>query len=568
MKYNTDRVKMINWSFEEVPVGSVTAGGEIGRRMALAADKILHHMDLDGVFLEPFRNRRAEPAVPGGFAGSGMLLDALVKAAAQGVGGDEMRRCKERFLAALTAAQSEDGAITIFRDGPGFWDNHDQAYMIQGLVRDFLWFGNASSLEAAVRLGRFLIGRRSGVTLGLEQAFLMLGEVSGDSRYLEYCRREFRIAEPLDVYDRLTEVNGNAHVYTMTARVLAQLEYARLTGDFNPAVSDGIRQLYDRVLRGGFSSVTGSCSGGIFWGEIWDDSQIGLGRWGETCASAYLMRLSAAMTAMTGETIYGDLFERICFNAFFGAQSADGLRYRYFSPFNEPGDWYDRDSYCCPNNFRRMVFELPQAVYFRAPDGVVVNLYTDSAYRDGSFRILQRTAYPLDGEVHLTVDAPEGSVMRFRIPRWCADPVVRHGGREFHPEPGTLFALRGGWRREPLVELSFPMPVRLVRGSRAQAGRVAVMRGPLVYALEQERNRLPRVLLDVLAIGDGGRFVPEEEAIRFNCTEEFRSRQQRTVSFTRFSEENRSRTFFPLLPGAAPTVEDELYRSTVDSSRG
>ena len=49
-----------------------------------------------------------------------------------------------------------------------------------------------------------------------------------------------------------------------------------------------------------FSSVTGSCSGGIFWGEIWDDSQIGLGRWGETCASAYLMRLSAAMTAMTG----------------------------------------------------------------------------------------------------------------------------------------------------------------------------------------------------------------------------------------------------------------------------
>lgn len=267
MKYNIDRVKMINWSFEEVPVGSVTAGGEIGRRMALAADKILHHMDLDGVFLEPFRNRRAEPAVPGGFAGSGMLLDALVKAAAQGVGGDEMCRCKERFLAALTAAQSEDGAITIFRDGPGFWDNHDQAYMIQGLVRDFLWFGNASSLEAAVRLGRFLIGRRSGVTLGLEQAFLMLGEVSGDSRYLEYCRREFRIAEPLDVYDRLTEVNGNAHVYTMTARVLAQLEYARLTGDFNPAVSDGIRQLYDRVLRGGFSSVTGSCSGGIFWGR-------------------------------------------------------------------------------------------------------------------------------------------------------------------------------------------------------------------------------------------------------------------------------------------------------------
>ncbi|MBI2435589.1 MAG: glycoside hydrolase family 127 protein, partial [Candidatus Hydrogenedentes bacterium] len=48
--------------------------------------------------------------------------------------------------------------------------------------------------------------------------------------------------------------------------------------------------------------------------------------------------------------------------------------------------------------------------------------------------------------------------------------------------------LRRTWSPGDRVEVSLPMPLRLVRGRVAQAGRVAVMRGPVVYCLNREKN--------------------------------------------------------------------------------
>ena len=49
--------------------GSVAVGGEIGRRMDVTLEKMLHHTDIDGVFARHFRNRKEKPDEPGGFAG-------------------------------------------------------------------------------------------------------------------------------------------------------------------------------------------------------------------------------------------------------------------------------------------------------------------------------------------------------------------------------------------------------------------------------------------------------------------------------------------------------------------
>ena len=135
----------------------VFIGGELRHRMELTADKMLHGIDIERTFVRHFRERKAEPDVPGGFAGYGMFLDAIVKAAAHGIGGDELRAFKSHRLAELIDTQTPDGAITIFDGKIGFWDNHEQAYLIQALVLDHRHFGAASSLAAAIRLGDFLI---------------------------------------------------------------------------------------------------------------------------------------------------------------------------------------------------------------------------------------------------------------------------------------------------------------------------------------------------------------------------------------------------------------------------
>ena len=50
--------------------------------------------------------------------------------------------------------------------------------------------------------------------------------------------------------------------------------------------------------------------------------------------------------------------------------------------------------------------------------------------------------------------------------------------------PGQILRLPRVWRKGDRVECDFPMEVRTVRGRKRQAGRFAVMRGPVVYALD------------------------------------------------------------------------------------
>ena len=53
---------------------------------------------------------------------------------------------------------------------------------------------------------------------------------------------------------------------------------------------------------------------------------------------------------------------------------------------------------------------------------------------------------------------------------------------------GTYFALTRRWQAGDQIELEMPMPFRLVRGRQSQLGRVAVMRGPVVFCLSRQRN--------------------------------------------------------------------------------
>ena len=464
--------------------GEVTVGGEVGHRMSVTLGKMLHHTDIEGTFTRHFRHRKAKPDEPGGFAGYGMFLDALVTAAAHGIGGAETVRAKTRLLAELGELQSPDGRITMFSGAPGFWDNHEGAYLIQALCRDHRWFGTAASLETARRLGDALIADGAFPTLGSETAYLLLYEETKDRRYRDWLEKSAAIGDGIDAYDRKVKVNGVQHVYTWLARALAQLQYADAVEADLPtraALSAAAEEALRRA-RGPYLSVTGSITGTPRWGELWDATQAGLGKWGETCASAYLMRLAAKALERAPDGACGDLFERVMFNAFFSAQSADGLRYRYWTPFNERAPWYDRDTYCCPNNYKREVFEIPDAVFFRMQDGLAVNLYADAALKAEDVAVTMRTAYPDDGRVVLDV-AMKGRVLRLRIPAWCTNATVSAAGEPARAAAPGWFDVERSFAKPVRVVLDLPMPIRLVPGCRAQEGRVAVMRGPCVYAL-------------------------------------------------------------------------------------
>ena len=544
--------------------GEIRVGGEIGRRMDVTVGKMLHHTDVEKVFAGHFKNRKEKPDEPGGFAGYGMFLDALVKAAAHGIGGEEAVELKKRLFRELALAQTEDGQITMFLKEPGYWDNHENAYMIQALVRDGLWFGEGSSLDTAKRLADSLIVRKSWVTLGTETAFNLLYGATREQRYLDYLRDACFLDQPFEDYDAKLQVNGVQHVYTWIARSIGQMEYAELVGRLSPDDRTRYGAPAQEALRrahGPYLSITGSITGKPHWAELWDASQIGLGNWGETCASAYLMRLCAKMSEWDGDSGLYDLYERVMYNAFFSAQSEDGLRYRYFTPFNTLSTWWDRDTYCCPNNYKRMVFEIPDAVFRKAGKGLAVCLFAPAELRSDGYDVKMATGYPEDGKVVIDVKmAPGEKSLYLRIPKWCALAHLSIGAEEQYAPSGWC-EIRRDFSKGTRVTIEMPMPVRLVRGSRAQEGRVAVMRGPCVYALDAELNGIakPDYEIDLWDLDVAHKLLWSQDKHAVEAVLKFRHRKrtEKRVLLTRYCSERKIRTYFEPV-GPCDAVEDEI----------
>jgi hypothetical protein len=189
--------------------------------------------------------------------------------------------------------------------------------------------------------------------------------------------------------------------------------------------------------------------------------------------------------------------ERLVFNTLFGAQSPEGRRIRYYTPFDGPRRYFETDTYCCPNNYRRAIATLPQLIYYRVDSGLAVNLYTASnaevaLERGLTVKLEQETEYPSGSQVVLRVDPshPAPFPLWLRIPAWCPNPNVSVNGQPSQPAAasGRFLVLQREWKAGDQVKLDLPMNGRWVKGRQAQAGRVALMRGPQLFCLNRARH--------------------------------------------------------------------------------
>lgn len=487
-----------------VDVRHVKVGGEIGRRIDVTCANNLMVLDLEKDFLPPFQTKdRAE-----GYIGLGKTIDAAVRLAAY-TGDPAVLERKRKLVAAAIAAQEPDGYLGLVRpDARVFtlWDIHEMSYLVYGLTSDCRFFGEQASLEAARKLANYLIDRWSAepdrkpgdgtitvhmAVTGVESAMLALHNATQERRYLDFCVQMRKLPEwsARIVTGRHGQIEG--HAYAHMCRCIAQLRLSRLQPDerlLKPA-----HDVIDFLTGHDGLVITGSCGDH----ECWHDTQEGTINLGETCATAYLIRMLDELLRMEGKPLYGDLMERAIYNALFAAQSPDGRQIRYYSPFDGPRDYFKGDTYCCPCNYRRIVAELPGMVCYRAGDGVAVNLYTPSTVTmvlaaDNAVTIRQETKYPHEGAVVLNVDPaqPAEFKLRLRVPRWCDTPTVAVNGEPFKvtTEPGQFMVIGRRWQAGDTVHLELPMKWRLVKGRQAQAGRVAVMRGPLVFCLNPARH--------------------------------------------------------------------------------
>lgn len=227
----------------------------------------------------------------------------------------------------------------------------------------------------------------------------------------------------------------------------------------------------------------------------------------ETCASVANAMWNWRMLLITGEARFADVLELALYNGALAGISLDGKKFFYTNTLRQVKDlpfelrWSrQREPYiscfCCPPNIVRMIAESQNYAYGLTEEGVCVTLYGSSVLetklRDGSpIRLTQETDYPWDGKIAITVgvDAKREFPILLRVPGWAEGAVAKVNGKSTAeaPAPGKYFTIRRDWSDGDLIEIEFPMPVRLMEAhplAEELRNQAAVMRGPIVYCLE------------------------------------------------------------------------------------
>ena len=522
-----------------IPVGlthSEMSGGELDRRIMDLIEKNYMVLDLDRDWLDKFRNRTDRGDKSCVYYGIGKVLDAG-SLFAEYTGDPKVAERAQYIMDQLRSSRDADGYLGFWNVEPNNHQNvvnwllHEQEYINLALVRNYRVTGNPQALADAKIMADYIMrmfpanDRKEhlippGTALaGITEGFVELYRVSGEGKYLEFARTlqyepHWYYLKPFDAWEKHIAQAGY-HVYVMLSRLYSDTELYRLIGGEDYLKKSlWMKQELLEQGRGGLL-VTGSTS----QGEHFTYNQDGAGPVEESCVTAYLLRWMDSLMRLEGDMRYGDIMERTIYNALFGAQSPDGRRICYFTPFTGKREFQQRDNYCCNGNFRRAVAEVPRKVYYRTPDGgIALNLFTSSAktfdVNGKPVGIKQETAYPNSGEVKLSFacSEPVEFAFQFRTPRWAEKMTCAVNGAPCPPDtsqPGCA-VIRRVWKSGDTLVFSIPMGWRFARGRGLQDGRVALLRGPVLFTFSATLNadvlkRCPNprdLVLDPTSIGD------------------------------------------------------------------
>ncbi|HVS66288.1 MAG TPA: beta-L-arabinofuranosidase domain-containing protein [Thermoanaerobaculia bacterium] len=376
----------------------------------------------------------------------------------------------------------------------------------------------------------------------VELALVKLADVTGERRYLELARffldqrghphdtGEEPEESPLSRYD--VPVYRQDHLPVTEQReavghsVRAMYLYTGMADVASRMEGTGYERALDSLWRDVIGAKT-YLTGGIgardtfeSFGEPYELPNDTA--YAESCAAVGLELWNHRMFLRSGDVRYVDVMERILYNGALAGISEEGDLFFYTNPLASSGD-HERRPYfrtaCCPGNLARLMGTLPGYVYAsstsRRGDVLYVNLFVAGRatveLAGGEVKVRQETRYPWEGRVRIELDPGEDRELevRVRVPGWARGEVVPSDLYRFDDELAANDALepvvrvdgdagpleiRDGWattrrvfRSGDLIEIELPMPVRLVRAHErveADAGKIALQRGPVVYAVE------------------------------------------------------------------------------------
>ena len=302
----------------------------------------------------------------------------------------------------------------------------------------------------------------------------------------------------------------------------------------------------------------------------------------ESCAALGLALFAHRMLLLENDAKYASVAERAIYNGFMSSVSLDGRGFFYTNPLEIlphmltcntsvknknplhlpiPQRQEVFDCSCCPPNIVRFIPSIANFIYTKSEDTVFVHQFMESRASlnvgGKEIEITQKTAYPYDGKVTITVRG--GAIkLAVRVPEWCDCYNSVKNGYMYYEISDT----------ESEICLDFQMKPRFVYASTEvleDGGKCALTYGPLVYCMEgcDNEHHLRNIVIDtegeVTAGYDEGLGVPTLSADAYA-----RQRTGALYSFDKGEAKKIKANFIPYFAFANRGVQEmqvwSLYR--------
>ncbi|WP_130838452.1 glycoside hydrolase family 127 protein [Lachnoclostridium sp. Marseille-P6806] len=234
----------------------------------------------------------------------------------------------------------------------------------------------------------------------------------------------------------------------------------------------------------------------------------------ETCAQISMIFFTRMMLRIRPSGEYADVMERIFFNGMLSGMQHDGERFFYVNPLEvvpsisgklfgyehvlpQRPRWYA--CACCPPNVARLLTSISRYCWGENDNTIYSHMFLGGEYTSSSIegvKLNVSSEYPWHGHVTYEVAANSQNKefsLSIHIPSWAENCKIMLNSEAigFSQLTDGYLTLKRNWKTGDILDISFEMSVRMVYSNadvREDIGLVGVVRGPIVYALEEKEN--------------------------------------------------------------------------------
>lgn len=236
----------------------------------------------------------------------------------------------------------------------------------------------------------------------------------------------------------------------------------------------------------------------------------------ETCASIGLIFFARRMAECEINLHYADVMERALYNTVLSGMAEDGKSFFYVNPLEvlpiaskvdsrkkhiKPirQKWFS--CACCPPNLARLISSINEYIFTESDSTIYVNQYIGNHMTSDKADIHIKSGYIDNGKVSLSIKVNKPFVLALRIPGWCDKYNI---SENYKIENGYAFI---DIKESCTINAEFVTEIKMIKCSnkvRANIGKVAVTRGPIVYCIEEADNGKN---LQLLKLSDKPNFI-------------------------------------------------------------